>query len=395
MRILIVSNHHQELGGTERYLLNLLPALQDRGHTVSVLAGNDSGAGIPTRSYAVSHLPALTQPSVRLDPQSTAFLNRLLDGYQPDLVYLHNITNETAVDYLAAARPSVRYVHDHRLSCPRGNAMFPFGRGICRFRCGAMCYVNTLSHLCLIQPPGVRFRSVRSIRRTIASNRRIRLLVASRYMQNRLILNGLDRRQVSILPYFIDVDNSPESDPMDEVLFVGRLVPEKGLAELLAAMSCWPRELTLIVAGDGPFRKEYQERAKRLGLSDRVIFLGAMSNDQLRHYYERCLVVVVPSIWGEPFGIVGLEAMAYAKPVVAFDVGGVREWLVDGETGFLVPRKDLPALSEQISRLHVDRVLARQLGEAGRRRACNRFSRDLHVRTLERIFAEVTRSWRP
>lgn len=394
MNILFVTEYYQALGGTEQYLLSLAAALADRGHRISVITANPPEEGSSGTGEPAIVLPVLARAGARLEAGDCAALDDCLERLRPDLVYLHNIANVDAVSRLAAARPLVRYVHDLRLVCPRGNAMYPFGSGICRRSCGAWCYTNTLLRLCLLRPPGVKFQSVREVRRGVSAHAGLRLLVASRYMRGRLVDNGLPPESIEVLPYFCNYPPDEAGTWGDYVLFVGRLVPEKGLPLLLRSMSRWPGELILRVAGEGPFRREFKALAARLGLAGRVDFLGAVANERLRAQYDGSLMVAVPSVWGEPFGIVGLEAMARGKPVVAFDAGGIPEWLDDGQTGFLVPLKDSDALAERVTRLHADRELARRLGGNGRRRYEEEFSRERHVARLEQIFAEEIRRWR-
>ena len=94
-------------------------------------------------------------------------------------------------------------------------------------------------------------------------------------------------------------------------------------------------------------------------------------------------LVAVPSIWDEPFGLVGLEAMAHSLPVVAFDVGGISEWLTGGETGLLVPRRDTHAFARALDALLRDSERAREMGAAGARLLREHFSQAAHLNRLE------------
>jgi glycosyltransferase involved in cell wall biosynthesis len=144
-----------------------------------------------------------------------------------------------------------------------------------------------------------------------------------------------------------------------EVLFVGRLSPEKGVEELLAAAG----GLNLVVVGDGPLRPHVPAA------------LGFLPRPEVERRYARAAVVVCPSR-REGFGLACAEAMAHGRPVVASAVGGLRELVVDGETGLLVPPGDPKALREALDRLLADRDLRRRLGEAGRRRVAERYGWD-------------------
>ena len=166
--------------------------------------------------------------------------------------------------------------------------------------------------------------------------------------------------RVEVIPSGVELpaEIGEEASPL-EVLYAGRLSPEKGILELVEAA----RGLNLVVAGDGPLR-------------DRVPgALGFVPHDELDRLYARAAVVACPSR-REGFGVACLEAMAHGRPVVATSVGGLRDLVVDGETGLLVPPGDVSALQSALERLLRDAGLRRALGAAARERARMRFSWD-------------------
>jgi glycosyltransferase involved in cell wall biosynthesis len=147
-----------------------------------------------------------------------------------------------------------------------------------------------------------------------------------------------------------------EADP-PEVLYAGRLSPEKGVLELVEAA----RGMKLVVAGDGPLRRQVPGA------------LGFVPPNELDRLYARAAVVACPSR-REGFGMACLEAMAHGVPVVATGVGGLLDLVADGETGLVVPPGDVRALRAALERLLVDPELRRRMGGAARRRARERFS---------------------
>jgi glycosyltransferase involved in cell wall biosynthesis len=141
------------------------------------------------------------------------------------------------------------------------------------------------------------------------------------------------------------------------------------------------------VAGDGFARGAAEKQAARLGLTERVRFAGWQAD--LDAFYRRASLLVVPSLWPEPFGIVGLEAMARALPVVAYRSGGIPEWLEDRVTGLLVEPGDVDALAAAIDRLLGDPALARAMGRAGQERQRRLFAAGPHLARLEQIYTRV------
>jgi colanic acid/amylovoran biosynthesis glycosyltransferase len=165
-------------------------------------------------------------------------------------------------------------------------------------------------------------------------------------------------RDVRTIPNGVDMPTrtADEAEPA-EVLFVGRLSPEKGIAELVAATE----GMNLVVAGDGPLRHLVPEA------------LGFVPHDELGTLYDRAAVVVCPS-YREGLPLCVLEAMAHGKPVVASAVGGIPELVEDGVTGLLVEPGDVAGLRAAIERLLADPMLRRRLGRAARARVAERCS---------------------
>jgi glycosyltransferase involved in cell wall biosynthesis len=169
---------------------------------------------------------------------------------------------------------------------------------------------------------------------------------------------ALGARDVRVIPSGVDLpaEVRPEAEPA-EVLYAGRLSVEKGVLELVEAAE----GMNLVVAGDGPLRERVPSAR------------GFLPHDELLDLYARAAVVVCPSR-REGFGVACLEAMAHARPVVATRVGGLRDLVVDEETGLVVPPADSAALRAALQRLLDDPALRRRLGDAGRERARSRFS---------------------
>jgi len=185
----------------------------------------------------------------------------------------------------------------------------------------------------------------------------------------------LGAREVRVIPNGIDVPAEvSEPDDPPHILYAGRLSPEKGVRELMAATQGLP----LVVAGDGPLRAEVPGA------------LGMVPHDALLRLYERAAVVACPS-HREGFGIVCLEAMAAGRPVVASAVGGLRDLVVDGETGLLVPPGDVTALRAALERLLGDPGLRRRLGGAARGRVLAEFTWKRYADEVCRAYDEARR----
>lgn len=210
--------------------------------------------------------------------------------------------------------------------------------------------------------------------------RRARVVVAtSGYSRDRIVeAYGIPVAKIVVVPEPIDlrgweaeqgVTPAHEADP-PAVLTVAHMYPRKNVPVLLRAYARLRAEGIAFqgwIVGDGPCRREWERLCDALSLRDRVEFLGTVSRRELADRYRRAAVFCLPSRQ-EGFGIVFLEAMANAKPIVAARAAAVPETVADGEVGFLADPSDEDAFARGLATLLLDRDLRRRLGEAGRRR---------------------------
>jgi glycosyltransferase involved in cell wall biosynthesis len=174
------------------------------------------------------------------------------------------------------------------------------------------------------------------------------------------------------------------------VLFVGRLVREKGVDLLLDALATIAGDWTCTVVGDGMTAQKLQAHAKTLGIASRVRFAGWLNGEALAAEFDAASVVAVPSRWPEPFGIVGIEAMSRRRPVVAFRVGGIPEWLDDGVSGFAVEPLNVAVFAEKLQWIFAHPAEATAMGRAGRARVERDFDGRAHLSQLVPIYRELS-----
>jgi glycosyltransferase involved in cell wall biosynthesis len=304
VRVLHLVDRLTDRGGAYRCLLGVLESLALE-HAQLLAAGRDEDTvRAPCPVELVSGLDERTFKAVALDA--------LAERFRPDVVHVHNLMNPAALEWAAGRRDTLVTVQDHRYFCPTRGKWTLEGR-VC-----AVSMERSACASCFGDP--VYFDEVYALtERRLRAVRGRPLVVLSSYMKEELARAGVPRDQVHVIPPFVhglDLHAPPDGPPC--VVFVGRLVAAKGVGE---AVEAWRRSrvgLPLAVAGTGPLREGLTEPG--------VEVLGWVDRDRLARLYRRARAVVMPSRWQEPFGIVGLEALAFGVPVVAWDSGGVREW---------------------------------------------------------------------
>jgi glycosyltransferase involved in cell wall biosynthesis len=218
------------------------------------------------------------------------------------------------------------------------------------------------------------------------------ILVGSDYMRRLLVRGGIPADAIGILPpVLVRSPQPPVRYPEDSrtILFAGRLVSEKGLHLLIQALALVNGEWELIVAGEGKDRARCEALCAELGLGDRVHFVGWLSQMEMAASYEACAFVVVPSLWPEPFGRIGPEAFIRGRPVVAFDTGGIPDWLEHGTDGYLAPAGDIGQLAGGIQKLLDAPGLRKEMGRRAREKALAAWDASTHISHLEGIFEEA------
>ncbi len=214
-----------------------------------------------------------------------------------------------------------------------------------------------------------------------AARRADAVIAVSSYTAALVRATGVTPVDLRLIPPGVELPEDPTPQPSERptLLTIARLNDGyKGhdvLIRALALVRAQVPRVEWIVIGDGPLRPGLEQLAGSLGVADSVRFLGATSDEQRNRWLRRADVFAMPSrlpgggLAGEGFGIVYLEAAAYAKPVVAGNVAGAVDAVLDGETGLLVDPTDPVAVAEAITKLLLDGELARRLGRAGAERA--------------------------
>jgi glycosyltransferase involved in cell wall biosynthesis len=392
MRILIATVSRGLLGGVEKYLQSVIPGLIQRGHSLGLLYEYPLDAAAEGIDRLAGQIPSWCSRELGVDSAL-----RSLATWKPDVVYSHGVDDGGLEGALLKKYPAILYAHTYHGTCISGRKCHSSPRlQPCARRFGAACLIHFYPRRC----GGLNPRTMWQLFR-LQSERQSRLpdyraiLVASRHMYREFEHHGVSQDRLHLVPLPADDSFRAATAPRPNaaghrILFIGRLMDVKGVSYLLRAIPLAAgklrRPLTLTIAGDGPDRRKLEDTARRLDLS--VDFPGWVDAEQKVNLLRQADLLAVPSLWPEPFGLVGVEAGGFGVPAVGFAVGGIPDWLIPGQSGELAPG-DPPTvigLAEALVRALADPVHYQKLC-AGAREMAGRLSLGRHIHQLEPILA--------
>lgn len=384
MKVLFANNICGHFGGVEQVVLHAARGLRGRGHECFLAYGV---AGRDMQEYAQSFDGVFRCTEFGTDERAGATFAHIVNACAPDTVFYHKVTCLPPGGERIDGVRTVRMQHDADLFCPTGLGYFRHGRSVCHVPAGWPCWCDLafLGRSTRGRFP-IRWVSVPAKLREMRRNRRIDAILAiSTFVRDKLVSNGFPPERVHLCHPILDLE-VPDPGPVPDenrVLFVGALLRGKGVDLLLRALSLVKTSFRATIIGAGKSEEKLRRLCAGLGLQDRVAFRGWVSPQAIGAEYAAAKVVAVPSRGPECFGLVGLEAMRYGRPVVAFAVGGIPDWLEHERTGLLVPEQDINAFAESLDRLLTDTGYARQLGENAGKRVQERFSFEAYLDKIE------------
>ena len=375
-----------DVGGAERYWETVLPALVARGTRVRLFAREISGAPTFADARTIDWADEARAPSAAAARAVADELRR----EPPDVVVTASVFDTAVLDAVRANAPRwIARVHDHRAFCPTGDRVFPQFEAPCTAAMGGACRGATLVRGCVHGPRPSSFHRIgqrEAVRDRLA--RADGVLVSSEHMRATCAANGIDAARIAItpppLPDAAYAPNPARRPPARTLLFASRLTPRKGLRSLLGALAQLSQadRPRLVVAGFGDAEeRDAQAQAERDGIA--VTWRGHLTATELRAAIDDADAVAVPSLWPEPFGLVGIEAQARGRPAVAYRVGGIGDWIAGA--GIAVRRGDERALASAIGAV-LDEPVWSALAATARAHA-ERYRLGAHVERLFDIFA--------
>lgn len=342
------------IGGIERYMQNSSLLLRKNGFAVHYFYTGKKERNAKEFSAAFDSVQEFSTANEQLQ--------------RADLIVIHNIIPPELLKTLPEKKIFF-FAHDHNIYCRRHHYYTPLGRKNCHRNYQALrCFFCSLGHN--EAPP-------------LAEYRKLPALVLSNFMAENLRKNGF--KEVHKLPAFIQTNEGRHvfmPDGVLRILFLGQLIRGKGADLMLKALAKLKIPFSCTIAGDGNDRCMLENLVELYELSDKVKFTGFVADPE--KLWQDCDVFCFPIRWQEPFGLVGLEAMAHGIPIVAFDRGGVREWLQEAQCGFAVPGDG--NLAHSFTLLAENLKMLQDLGERGKKIAEEKFSESCFIKNFSSLF---------
>ena len=344
--IVYIGRYNGIVGGIERYMQKSAEVLRRNGFCVHYFYTENGGRVQEEFALAFDFISVLSLDNIE------TFQNA-------DIVIIHNIISVDFLQILPKDK-TFFFAHDHNIYCRRHHYYTPFGRKNCHRKYHALrCFLCSLG--CNEAPP-------------LAEYRKLPALVLSDFMAENLRKNGFNK--VFKLPAFIQTKESQKTfmpDGVLRILFLGQLIRGKGADLMIKSLAKIAIPFHCTIAGDGNDRTMLEKMVMRYNLHDKVHFTGFVSNPET--LWANCDVFCFPIRWQEPFGLVGLEALAHGVPVVAFDKGGVREWLLDTRNGFAVMEYGNMEKAFEVLAQNHDNIL-QKMSECGKKIVVEKFSEE-------------------
>lgn len=392
MKIAVPTRFAHSVGGVETYLECLVPALVARGHEVSVWHEIDLPDGVPSlvgsgvRRQWLGSTDDVTRPAL-VD----------MRRWQPDVVFSQGIARASTELEMIGIAPFVSVLHAYQGTCISGfkTRTFP-SPAPCQRPLGPLCLVQFHARRCGgWSPVTMAHDYVAQTAHRDVLRRSTQVVTLSNYMRDECVRQGVANERVQSVRAFAPPLPSPERSPQTSTLparrfhlaFAGRMERLKGARLLLEALTRVSPALLgsfqVTMVGDGTERADCERLAATLRQQGGLVnFPGWVSRAEWSRILRSVDLLVVPSVWPEPLGLIGLEAASVGVPALAFDVGGISDWLVDDETGRLL---QTPPSADALARGIED-----CLGDATRlRRWGNEAAAAASVRTVDAHAAEI------
>lgn len=390
MKVLLVHNRYRYAGGEDEVFYREAQLLRSKGHEVLEYTRDNveiEDTGILSKAQ-LAFQTAWARDTHRE-------LRALLLREKPDVAHFHNtfplVSPSALYACSATATPVVLGLHNARLLCPAGT-LYREGR-VCQDCVGRSvpwpgilhsCYRNSTSQTAVVAGMMTLHRLLRTWRTKVHA-----YIAFTEFFREKFIAAGLPSERIFLKPHFLLSDPGLRQQESEYALYVGRLVPEKGISTLLKAWKLLGKGLPLRIVGDGPERTTL-ERAKEEAALSNISFDGWLTSAQLQSVMKRAAFLVFPSECYEAFGLGVIEAFACGVPVIASRLGGLLEIVESGKTGLHFTPGDACDLGDKVGWACAHATEMAAMGRAARVEFEAKYTAERNYQLLMRIYQRAT-----
>ncbi|MCL6589049.1 MAG: glycosyltransferase family 4 protein [Firmicutes bacterium] len=411
MKILQVNKFFYIKGGSETYYFSLKRLLEEKGHQVVNFSMKDPQNFVsPNHDYFIENIDYNLKQSVWrqlklafkiiYSREARRKISALIRQEQPEIAHLHIFQHQMSASIVGALLrrkvPIVYTAHDLKAICPNYKML-------CRNQVCELCKGGRY-YYCFLKKC-VKNSYLKSLINTLEMyfhrsyntyGKMDKIIAPSKFYQEKLLEFGFGPKQVIYLPNFIDAGKiAPNYGYRDYFVFLGRLSEEKGILTLVKAMeevNLGVSACKLFIIGTGPLQTEIQKYIETRGLTGRIELKGRQKGADLEELLKWAMFSVIPSEWYEnsPYSV--LEMMAYGKPVIGANIGGIPELIEDGRTGLVFEKGNSKELAAKINFLLKQPELMVEYGKNARLKLEREYNAKEHYRKLMEIYEGLVKN---
>ena len=383
-KILIVHKYLGFIGGIERYIYETGKLLRDNGYELYGLFEEE------LTSTSESFKNIFKDLAILSDKNRTEEINKFASlGIKE--AFIHKVSDYTLFPELQNKFTTTMFIHDHDYYCMRGHKYYSFNRKNCHRPYNTLFCTACNRPFYRNETGNVRFKAFNPLKHTMLLKKCKncdRFVVLSDHMKENLIINKFKKYKIHKIYPVIQCNNLPESNTenSNKILCIGQVIRGKGIDLLLKALTKIKANWELNIVGKGNDENFIKGLIKEYKLEKRVSLIGFTLN--IEHWYNSSAMVVVPSRWQEPFGLIGPEAFSHGKPVIGFNVGGINEWLKNKINGYLIPAENTDLMAKKIEYLLGNPAKAKSMGINGFKFTQEQFNKNAYLNNISKMLGD-------
>lgn len=416
MKVLVLTEFYPPYthGGGELSTQFLVNGLTEQGHEVIVLTSRYPEEKIERGSHTKIYRKLKTGKSVstcfanikrefKFESSVIDILPRIIRKEKPEVLHCMNTKSIESLGSLSLTIPVVATINNYRNICPKADLLYK-GREECE-TCSFFRYISCMENSEYVgkirlkkwmkyNPPFLIGLYLNFLKRRTALANVDHFIAISRFVRNVLVQSGVSPENISILsnvPGIKEKVSKPREPPKGKaILFCPTgLQKRAGVDILLKSLKYVKSDIATVITGEGPEEKRLKHLCRELNLERKVNFTGRVKYSEIQWYYKNCALVCMLPRDPEPLSRILLESTCFGKPIIATNVGGNSDGVINGENGYLVP-KNPKRIAEKIDQLATNKELREKMGEKSKSIFKRKFEDEVVLAKIERLYKKLS-----